>query len=78
MITASRIFKIPPTTLRNSKSRLEGRQNGGHSAILTTTEVAVIQKFVKDMYEAGYPATKRIMFGAITCIRKKQRYASTL
>ena len=42
MIIILRIFKIPPTTLRNSKSRLEGRQNGGYNAIHIITEVAVI------------------------------------
>ena len=30
---------------------------------LTIIEFAVIQKFIKDMYKAGYLVTKRMVFG---------------
>jgi transposase len=70
--TASRIFKVPKSTLQMSITRLNrvrvGR--GGRNKLLTAAQTKALKKWITTQYKQGLGATKQMTFAAICYIRR--------
>jgi hypothetical protein len=67
--TASRIFKLPPTTLSSSIKR-KSRRNGGNNRILTSGQEKSIHQFIESYLDHGLLPTKGILQAVISRLRQ--------
>jgi hypothetical protein len=51
------------------QNRLRSSTHGGHNTILSAPQEKALLQYIEDSCHAGYPATKRMLFAAITCLR---------
>ncbi|MCJ1233160.1 hypothetical protein MMC14_001115 [Varicellaria rhodocarpa] len=73
IVAACKIFNIKPPTLYASKRRPPPHgPKGGQNAILSARQTTALLKFMNDMHEEGIPTTKRMIFGAVECLRKAE------
>jgi hypothetical protein len=75
--TAARIYREKESTVRKALQRQRDRkgalvQHGGHTKILSDTQLEAILKYIEDMYLAGIGATKEMIFQAIIHLRASQ------
>jgi hypothetical protein len=72
--TASRIFKVPKSSLQSSITRLSQPrlQQGGLNRVLTVAQVEALKKWIIKQYEQGLGATRQMTFAAVCHIRKPQ------
>jgi hypothetical protein len=65
--TASRIFKVPRTTLQSSITRLARRRvgRGGQNKVLTTAQFKTLKKWIIQQYKEGLGATRHMTYAAI-------------
>ena len=72
-VAACKIFNIKPSTLASSKRRVPSHApRGGQNAILSARQTTALLKFMNDMHEEGIPTTKRMIFGAVECLRNAE------
>ena len=75
-VTASRIFNINASTLRSRIRRSQLRQtpprHGGHNKMLSNAQNEAIQQYIRRSYEAGYGATKAMVFEAIAELKRAE------
>jgi len=74
--TSSRIFQVNASTLRNRNRRqrqnLTPKKRGGHNKILSDMQNEAIRRYIRRSYEAGYGATKAMVFEAIAELKRAE------
>jgi hypothetical protein len=65
-----RLYNIDHDAIYKHRKRSRRHPQGGHNAILSPAQEGAILQYIQDSYDAGYPATKRMVYSAITCLRK--------
>jgi hypothetical protein len=75
--TTARIYREKESTVRKALQRQRDRkgalvQHGGHTKILSDTQLEAILKYIEDMYLADIGATKEMIFQAIIHLRASQ------
>jgi transposase len=78
--TAARIFGLKPNTLQKAIRRTDKRvdidkrvKKGGQNRVLTNTQIQVLKKWIIGQYEAGFGATRQMLFAAICHILPQDR-----
>jgi hypothetical protein len=72
---SGRLHKVNESTLRSSirrdkKARKEPRKShGGHNRVLSQVQEEAIFRYIREMYYAGFGATKPMVLGVISAIR---------
>ena len=71
---ASRIFRVPESTIRRSITRLAQPryQRGGHNKVLSTAQVEALKKWILEQYYLGLGATRNMIFAAVCELRSPQ------
>ena len=70
--TASRIFKVPTSTIRSSIRRQPAQQlprRGGKNKVLSTAQTEAIRKWILEQYYLGLGATRAMIFTAVCKLR---------
>ena len=74
--TASRIFKIPTSTIRSSirrqKPQLPSSGSGGKNKVLSTAQTEALKKWILEQYYLGLGATRSMIFTAVCKLRSPQ------
>ncbi|KFY32612.1 hypothetical protein V493_00034 [Pseudogymnoascus sp. VKM F-4281 (FW-2241)] len=72
---ASRIFKIPRSTIQSSIARAARReqqqppQHGGKNKLLSITQIEALKKWILEQYHLGLGATRNMIFAAVCKLR---------
>jgi hypothetical protein len=72
---SSRLYKVNENTLRSSIRREkydDSRTHGGQNKILSEYQERAIYKYVQDMYNSGFGATKPMVFAAICTMKEAE------
>ena len=69
---ASKIFKIPQSTLQSSVTRKPNPQvrHGGHNRVLSDSQILALKKWILCQYEKGLGATRHMTYAAVCHLRK--------
>ena len=74
--TASRIFKVPRSTIRSSISRTAQRQRppqqGGKNKVLSAAQTEALKKWILKQYYLGLGATRSMIFTAVCKLQSPQ------
>jgi hypothetical protein len=72
--TASRIFKVPKSTIQLSISRLAQQlpRRGGKNRMLSTAQTEALKKWILEQYYLGLGATRSMIFTAVCKLRSPQ------
>lgn len=75
-VVLSRIFHVNALTLRSWKRRQRQqatpRQHGSHNKVLSESQNEAIRRYIQRSYEAGYGATKAMVFEAIAELKRAE------
>ncbi|KFZ19611.1 hypothetical protein V501_00618 [Pseudogymnoascus sp. VKM F-4519 (FW-2642)] len=73
---SSRLYRVNENTLkssiRNDRKDEPRKPNGGQNKILTEYQELAVYKYVQDMYNAGFGATKEMTFAAICAMKEAE------
>ena len=74
--TVSHIFKVKERTLRTrirrQSAQVSKAKHGGHNRVLSDAQNESIQRYIRRSYEAGYGATKAMVFEAIAELKRAE------
>jgi hypothetical protein len=70
--TASRIFKVPESTIRSRITRAATRKlpHGGHNKVLSIAQIEALKEWILEQYYLGLGANKHMVYKAVCHLRK--------
>jgi hypothetical protein len=65
-VTAGRIFKVKPQSIRMALKRTTRKSRGSHNKVLSEAQSEAIQVYCREQFQTRLGATKQMVFAAIS------------